>query len=91
MSAPVDVLAVMDDAAHALNHTRTTPERIALLEARAAVAELIEAGADVADFTPEERRRDWSCHMGITTAADCCRCGPALRFAAALASVGGAE
>ncbi len=41
MSAQVDVLAVIDDAAHALNHTRTASERLALLDARADVAALI--------------------------------------------------
>ena len=42
MSAPVDVLAVMDEAAHCLNSSDYRDDRDALLVARAAVAELIE-------------------------------------------------
>lgn len=60
-----------------------------LKEARAAVAELIEAAGCVADFTPESQRENWSCHNRITTAAKCGRCSRDLRLAAALARVQG--
>lgn len=63
MSEQIDVLAVMDDVAHALHSTRSAPERIELLEARAAVAELIAAAVDAV-----ERGTDSPIHMRLEAA-----------------------
>ena len=62
MSAPVNVLAVMEDAAHAVHIRDHVQERVAILNARDAVAELIEAIKPLAalDLRPDgfERRGD---------------------------------
>lgn len=56
MSAPVDVLAVLEDAAHAIHIRDHVQERVALLDARAAVAELVDAARF---FVNDDRQRAW--------------------------------
>jgi hypothetical protein len=60
-------------------------------EARAAVAELIEAAEALGGQASEAEREKWPCHNGITTAAKCGRCSRELRLRAALARVKGEQ
>ena len=58
MSAPVDVLAVMYNAAHAPEIREQVLDRVALLDARYAMAELIRAARSVeswiTDYVPDD-------------------------------------
>jgi len=78
MSAPVDVLAVMDEAIVSMGMFKLGPDK--LREARAAVAELVEAASAVQQDLPH-----------TTTAGPTEMVRRVLRFRSALARIGGAE
>lgn len=98
MTAPVDVLAVMDAIANGVHPTRHATEYVALTNARAAVAELIEA-----DKEYDEARADFDSAFRPATHTNTGRAPKhsdprvvryhvaVMRRAAALARVGGAR
>lgn len=85
MSTPVDVLAVMDQAAEVLLDERRATCANRLEDARAAVAELIEAAAPVSEAAVKHYGNCMGLHLELTGVG-----GLNERLAAALSRVKGA-